>query len=364
MMAARRKRVAGKPPEEKRASSSKEKGVEKQKSKEAIVEDTQEKEDKIVPVEEGSEFPFKEKEIPIEEEKSVEKGNLGFHNRAPLQADERAKELLKNTLQHPITLTAEDLLNVSEPMRMELKKLLTKKRLEKKSVHFSGDTSGIDGPWRNVSSPSVKGKVTTLPDATCEILKEDKDGLRKGDIVIGDPVSQYLATLRPGEKPKPIVVARESQGLRAIYPLINTVGVTESLLDSGSQIISMSKKVADELGVKWNSEFTIEMESANRSLESTLGLAKNVPFSCGAITVYLQVHIMSNPAYKVLLGRPFDIVTESLVKNDKDGGQTLTLTDPNSGERCVMVTYERGKPPDILKKPVKEDFQNALRKQC
>jgi hypothetical protein len=126
----------------------------------------------------------------------------------------------------------------------------------------------------------------------------------------------------------------------------------------------MAKKVADELGIKWNSEFTIEMESANRSLESTLGLARNIPFSCGKIIVYLQVHIMSNPAYKVLLGRPFDIVTESLVKNDKDGGQTLTLTDPNSGERCIMATYERGKPPDILKKPVSEDFQNALRKQC
>ena len=362
MMAARRKRGAGKPPEEKRASSSKEKDEEKQK--EAVIEDTQENQNKAAQETVELDFPFKENEIPIVEEKSVAKGNLGFHNRAPLQADERAKELLKNTLQHPITLTAEDLLNVSEPIRMELKKLLTKKRLEKKTVHFSGDTSGIDGPWRDVSSSSVKGRVTTLPDATCEVLKEDKDGLKKGDIVIGDPVSQYLATLSPGEKPKPIVVARESQGLRAIYPLINAVGVTESLLDSGSQIISMAKKVANELGVKWNSEFTIEMESANRTLESTLGLARNVPFSCGAITVYLQVHIMLNPAYKVLLGRPFDIITESLVKNDKDGGQTLTLTNPNSGERCIMATYERGKPPEILKKPVNEDFQNALRKQC
>ena len=362
MMAAKRKRGAGKLPEEKRASSSKEKDEEKQK--ETVVEDTQEDQNKAVQEEVELDFSFKKNEIPIVEEKSVAKGNLGFHNRAPLQADERAKELLKNTLQHPITLTAEDLLNVSEPIRMELKKLLTKKRLEKKSVHFSGDISGIDGPWRDVSSSSVKGRVTALPDATCEILKEDRDGLKRGDIVIGDPVSQYLATLRPGEKPKPIAVARESQDLRAIYPLINTVGVTESLLDSGLQIISMAKKVADELGVKWNSEFTIEMKSANRTLESTLGLAKNVPFFCGAITVYLQVHIMSNPAYKVSLGRPFDIITESLVKNDKDGGQTLTLTDPNSGERCIMATYERGKPPEILKKPVNEDFQNALRKQC
>jgi hypothetical protein len=348
MMAAKRKRVAGKPPEEKKTSEVPEKVVEKQKK---IVEEPE------------LEFPFKEKEIPIVEEKEVVKGNLGFQNRAPLQADERAKELLRSTLQNPITLTAEDLLNVSEPIRIELKKLLTKKRLEKKTVHFAGDTNKIDGPWRDVSSTSVKGNFSTLPDATCEILSEDRDGLKKGDIVIGDPVLQLMATLKPGEKPKPVSVAKESQGLRAIYPLINKVGVTECLLDSGSQIISMARNVADQLEIKWNTELTIEMESANRSVETTLGLARNVPVSCGGITVYLQIHIMSKPAYKVLLGRPFDIVTESLVKNERDGSQSLTLTDPNTGERCLMATYERGRAPEILKRPVREDFQNTLRKQ-
>ena len=56
--------------------------------------------------------------------------------------------------------------------------------------------------------------------------------MKKGDVVIGDPVSQYLATLGPGEKPKLVVVAKESQGLRAVYPLINRVSEVESLLES------------------------------------------------------------------------------------------------------------------------------------
>src|SRR5277367_3662542 len=176
--------------------------------------------------------------------------------------------------------------------------------------------------------------------------------MSKGGIVIGDPVSQYLATLKPGDNPKIAVEARESQGLRAIYLLINGVGEVESLLDSGSQIISMAKLVAQKLEISWDPDITIEMESANRSLERTLGLAKNVPLACGSITVYLQIHIMSNPAYKVLLGRPFDSITESLVKNERDRSQTLTLTDPNTGERCEMHTYERGKVPEILKRAV------------
>ena len=74
------------------------------------------------------------------------------------------------------------------------------------------------------------------------------------------------------------------------------------------------------------------MESANLSVEKTLGLAKNMLFTCRGIMVYLQVHIMSSLAHKVLLGQLFDIITESLVKNEKDGGHTLTLTDLNTGE--------------------------------
>lgn len=359
-MAARRRRGTGKPPEEKETS--------KVVKKDAVVnvEDKQkEVENSLDEVDEAIDLPFKESEnMPSVGVQKSAKGVAGFQNRAPLQADERARELLRSTLQHPISLTAEDLLNVSEPVRNELKKLLTKRRIEKKSVHFAGDVNEVEESWRNVSNTFSRGSVGILPEATCEILEEDRDGMKMGDVIIGDPVLQYLAALKPGEKPKPIAVARESQGLRAIYPLINRVGETECLLDSGSQIISMGKRVAEMLEVEWDPGITIEMESANRSVEKTLGLARNVPFSCGNITVYLQVHILFNPAYKVLMGRPFDTVTESLVKNEKDGSQCLTLTDPTTGERCVMPTYERGRPPEILKRPVKEDFRYTLRKQC
>jgi hypothetical protein len=380
MIAARRgnKRTAGKPLENKRTSS-----PEMNKTKEPNIKKNREptvEEDPPVPAEEVvedlseeiPELPFMEtsevvdsnrdqrrEEVPNRGKAHIPKGESGFNNRAPLQADGRAKELLRNTLQQPITLTAEDLFNVSEPMRQELRKLVTKKRVEKKP---ESDNRKVDGPWRNTSSIVENKMISRLPDATCEILEEDKEGLIKGSIVIGDPVLQYLSTLQPGEKPKTIRVGEESQALRSIYPTINGVGEVESLLDSGSQIISMSQKVATELEVTWDPDITVEMESANRSIERTIGLAKNVPFLCGNVRVYLQVHIMKNPAYRVLLGRPFDIITESQVKNEKDGNQTLTLTDPNTGERCVMSTHERGKTPDVLRKSVKQDFRKPLMK--
>ena len=48
------------------------------------------------------------------------------------------------------------------------------------------------------------------------------------------------------------------------------------------------------------------------------------------------------------------------MKNKKNGSQTLTLTDPNTGERCEMSTYERGKQPGILPKPLNMDFPLSM----
>ena len=286
----------------------------------------------------------------------------GFRNKAPLQADERAKELLREALQNPISITTEDLPNVSEPMRQELKKLLIKKRLEKKKVTFEVEKEPIYvGP---VASEVVEPKevemidISELPVATYQVLLESADGMTKGSVIMGDPVMQYLSTLAPGEEPKPIFVVAESQGLRVVYPLINGAGEEESVLDPGSQIVSMVKSVAVRMGITWDPDITVRMQSANKTLEKTLGLAKNVSFKFGTITVYLQVHVTENAAYKVLLGRLFDAITQSVVKNVKDGTQSLTLTDPNTGERCVMHTHERGKSPTILQKVEKQDFHN------
>src|SRR5271168_589023 len=365
-MAARRKRKTSKPPEENRTRNEGNMVKEKERSSQPVIEVDEnggDEPESTMEKELASDFPFRE-DIELPNLENTVKSNAGFQNKAPLQADEQTRDLLIELLQNPIGLTAEDVLNISDPMRMELKRMLTKRRIEKKSVTFASEPKKIDEPWRDVSSSTARKFIDELPLATCEILEEDREGMSKGGIVIGDPVSQYLATLKPGDKPKIAVVATESQGLRAIYPLINGVGEVESLLDSGSQIILMARTVAQKLDVSWDPDITIEMESANRSLERTLGLAKNIPLACGSITVYLQIHIMSNPAYKVLLGRPFDSITESLVKNERDGSQTLTLTDPNTGERCEMHTHERGKVPEILKRAVKPDFWQASMKQC
>ena len=44
------------------------------------------------------------------------------------------------------------------------------------------------------------------------------------------------------------------------------------------------------------------MQLANREVDKTLGLARNVPILVRDITLYIQFHIVQNPAYDVLLG--------------------------------------------------------------
>jgi hypothetical protein len=111
----------------------------------------------------------------------------------------------------------------------------------------------------------------------------------------------------------------------------------------------MAYDLAKEIGLTWDPDVQIYMQSANGSLEKSVGLARNVSFKFGDIVVYLQVHIINNPAYKVLLGRPFEILTESTFENGNDGSQIVTIKDPNTGRRTTMATLPRGEEKESIK---------------
>ena len=105
----------------------------------------------------------------------------------------------------------------------------------------------------------------------------------------------------------------------------------------------MSEEVCHELSLAYDPVVRLNMQLANGTTDWFLGLARNVPFAIGSITLYMQVHIIRSPAYDVLLGRPFDILTESIVKNYSNEEQTITITDPNSGQRYTIPTFPRGR---------------------
>ena len=89
-----------------------------------------------------------------------------------------------------------------------------------------------------------------------------------------------------------LTVAKETSALHSILPLINHHLFVESILDPGSQVISMAKEVCHSLGLIYNPEVKLSMQSANGEIDETLGLAQNVPIQIGEITLYLQFHIV------------------------------------------------------------------------
>ena len=113
------------------------------------------------------------------------------------------------------------------------------------------------------------------------------------------------------------------------------------MVDPGCSIIAMSEEVCHELGLIYDPVIRLPMQSANGGVDETLGLARNVPCELGPITLYMQIHVVRDVAYDVLLGRPFDVLTESIVRNYRNESQTLTITDPNSRTTVTVPTIPR-----------------------
>ena len=45
------------------------------------------------------------------------------------------------------------------------------------------------------------------------------------------------------------------------------------------------------------------------------------------INAYLQLHVVPKTAYKVLLGRPFDVLMATTIHNKRNGEQLITVQD-------------------------------------
>ncbi len=87
-------------------------------------------------------------------------------------------------------------------------------------------------------------EVSELPPAQLTILQFTAGVIPARSLIVGDPYLQYLDTLEPGERLRAVIVGGASTSLRAIFPLINGTEHEESIVDGGSQIVSMAEHIA------------------------------------------------------------------------------------------------------------------------
>lgn len=230
----------------------------------------------------------------------------------PIEMPSNVKTVLDRTLDAPITLSHRELLSLSMDLRRQYKDLVSAKK-----------------------EKVVVANVETNSD------NEDKEITK---------ILRFVAT----DDQEELQTASKIEQLRVIYPKIEGHKV-ECVLDQGSEITAMNHKVWRKLGVDMEPGQRIGMESANGTKNSTLGLIEDLRITIGGMDLFLQVQVVQNAPFDMLIGRPFFKLTESTTKDYTDGSQDLTITCPNSGRTVTIPTmpkYKKGETAEVGFLPV------------
>jgi hypothetical protein len=288
---------------------------------------------------------------------NAESNNPGpaYKLKAPVDEAVSVRDVLQRMLSLPVPVSVEELLGLSPPLKEGTRKQITKVRKPLQTSAYveeiaeQEESEKIFNPREDLAADKEDTELGLSLSSYILAGDNNNQSLNPNFKVASDPYYQYhLAT---GRNSDIVYKIHDSYPLQTVFPKINKIGVEEAILDSGSQIVAMARAIAHEMGLVWNPDIQIRMESANGTVDTTLGLAENVLFRFGDVEVYLQVHVIEKPAYKVLLGKPFDVFTRSVVSTQADGGQTVLVTDPNTGKRAMLTTYNRGESPaDLYKK--------------
>ena len=103
----------------------------------------------------------------------------------------------------------------------------------------------------------------------------------------------------------------------------------------------MRRDVWERLNVPIAPNLAMPMESANASTTMTLGLIQNHPVQLGPVTVYLQIQVVDNAPFEVLLGRPFFDVVSCSENSTAGGTHEIQIKDPKTGNPYVFATQPR-----------------------
>lgn len=254
----------------------------------------------------------------------------------PIHDPAIAVDVYKRAMNTPITITQRELLSLSPEVRGQVREDTTTRRIP------------------TVAPNTVQTNLQVIEEEddfycdTAPTFAFEKAQTRQpppdGATIIEDPIEVYYNSLETGQSPDldRLTVAKESTAIRSIHALVDTAQKKECTVDPGCQVVAMSESTCHGLSLVYDPRIRLNMESANGSFDWSLGLARNVPFLIGTITLYLQVHVIRSPSYEILLGRPFDVLTESIIRNYTNEDQTITITDPNTRAQCTIPTFARG----------------------
>ena len=272
------------------------------------------------------------------------KADPAYKTSAPIYDRKVTTDIYDRAMDAQVTLTQRELLLLSPEVRAQVREATSNKRVvpgkeASKGINVLADDPALPMALDDLNDDDDEPVAATFINSVMTVSQPPP-----GSLIIPDPYETYLKTLPASVVPRQLIVAKESSALCSIFPLVDHQQQVELIIDPGSQTIAMAKEICMELGLIYDLAVILNMQSANGEVDWSLGLARNIPIQIGDIMLYVQIHIIRNPAYDILLGRPFDILTKSVVHNFANEDQTITIRDPNSSRRATVLTMPRSQP--------------------
>ncbi|KAG6859009.1 hypothetical protein C0995_012236, partial [Termitomyces sp. Mi166 len=236
---------------------------------------------------------------------------------------------------HNIMMTVGGALAISQLLQNHFQEMVTPKRITNANIltisEIPDDGTDDTLPFPGKSPPGMSANRSNANSLSASVMEP------KGTVGTVDPVEAFYSHW-PLEHHASLCVAKDTDLLRAIMAVINGKEEVECIVDSGLQIVSMLEEIAHHLGLVYDPMVVLNMQSANGAIDQLRGLARNVPCTIAGLTIYLQVHVISQPAYDILLGKPFDVLTCSVVRTLSTHETVITITDPNGGNNSKLPT--------------------------
>ncbi|KAG5640271.1 hypothetical protein DXG03_009581 [Asterophora parasitica] len=250
--------------------------------------------------------------------------NPAYHTEALITDATKSTELFDRCLESTLTVSVGKLCSVAPAIWGKLREAITPKRV----------------------MTTVLGSIVKVLDNHYTSYIEELDALPMAEdahsnstpppraLITTDIVDTYYQNLQLGESLECIIVAKELHSLWSILMCIDAWEQVKCIVDSGCQIIAMSEEVCHELHICYDPTVILHMQSANRMVNPSLGLAQNVP--CTII----------------------DVLTCSLVKMHLADETIITITDPNTHVVTSIPSFTHGQHRHQPKPPTKSEVQS------
>jgi hypothetical protein len=240
-----------------------------------------------------------------EKTKSTNKGekDIAYKTITPSQNEKLAEEVYRRTMQIPfVTLMMEELFMLSPNYHQWVREAITPRRVVPGEDKVKVVAKYMLGDPQLLFSINTSKQQAATSDK--ENGQQNKAFVQLGGrhVIVKDPFEQFLNSIGTDDHPDCITVVKESHALRSCSILIDHKENVECVVDPGSQIIAMSEAVSHNLGISYDPSIQLNMESANGGIDRSLGLARNIPCCFSDITLYLQIHVIWEPAYDILIG--------------------------------------------------------------